>query len=493
LAHFLGLSDAADAFSAAFRIPNFLQNLFGEGVLSASFIPVYARLEAQGRHLEARKVAGAVAGLLALAIALLVAVGVTTAPWLLQILVPGFTGAKRELALHLVRILFPGTGLLVLSALCLGVLNSHRRFFLSYVAPVGWNAAIIVAALLPAAGTPADAIVVWTAWGAVAGGFLQVAIQLPMVLKLTGGLRLTFGAGDSHVATVLRNFFPAFVGRGVIQISAFVDSILASYLGTGAVAAFANAQMLYTLPVSLFGMSVAAAELPELSAAAGAPGDAHPVLRDRLERGMRQVAFFIVPSAVAMASLGHVLAAAVFQTGAFTHANAMYVWGILAGSTIGLLASSLGRLYSSAWYALHDTRTPLRYAVIRVLLTTILGYLAALRLPGAIGVSPAWGVAGLTASAGVAGWVEFYLLRRSLDRRIGRTRLSAGFSVRLWTAALAAGAAGWGILLLVTDRLGPIPTAAAVLVPFAAVYLGASLLLGVEEAGHLVSRFSRRR
>src|ERR1044071_7839939 len=125
-------------------------------------------------------------------------------------------------------------------------------------------------------------------------------------------------------------------------------------------------------------------------------------------------------------------------------ADARYVWVILAGSAVGLLASTLGRLFSSAWYALHDARTPLRYALIRVGLTIGLGYFAAIHLPGLLGMSPAWGAAGLTASAGVAGWVEFLLLRRGLDRRIGVTRLPAEFVARLWTPALAAAAAAWG-------------------------------------------------
>jgi putative peptidoglycan lipid II flippase len=461
-------------------------------VLSASFIPVYARLEAQGRHEEARRVAGAVVGLLALAVALLVALGVTATPWLVYALAPGFAGAKRALVIRLVRILFPGVGLLVLSAWCLGVLNSHRRFFLSYAAPVIWNAAIITATLLAGRGTASETLVLWTAWGAVAGSLLQFAIQLPTVWRLTGGVPISSGRGDANVRTVLGNFVPAFVGRGAVQISAFVDAILASLLPTGAVAALANAQTLYTLPVSLFGMSVAAAELPELSAVAGASEDANRALRERLERGMRQVAFFIVPSAVALAALGQVIAGAVFQTGAFTGADASYVWAILAGSAVGLLASTLGRLYSSAWYALHDTRTPLRYALIRVGLTTVLGYLAAIELPALLGLASAWGAAGLTASAGVAGWVEFLLLRRSLDRRIGATRLPAGYVLRLWGPALAAAAAGWGMLLVLHGRLGPIPTAILVLAPFGAVYFGGTFWLGVPLARELTARLRRQ-
>ena len=171
------------------------------------------------------------------------------------------------------------------------------------------------------------------------------------------------------------------MSRGVVQISAFVDAILASLLPTGALAGLANAQTLYTLPVSLFGMSVAAAELPELSAEAAAGEEAYLRLRARLEAGMAQIAFFIVPSMLAMAALGQVIAGAVFQTGLFSRSDAVYVWGILAGSAVGLLAGTLGRLYASAWYALHDARTPLRFAAIRVGLTIALGYIAALYVP----------------------------------------------------------------------------------------------------------------
>src|SRR5580658_6515599 len=142
-AHYFGNSDAADAFRAALRIPNFLQNLFGEGVLSASFIPVYAGLLAREKREEAGRVAGAVFAILALLTSVLVLAGVLATPLLSYAIALGFHGAKRDLLNSLVRILFPGAGLLVLSAWCLGILNSHRRFFLSYSVPVVWNATMI--------------------------------------------------------------------------------------------------------------------------------------------------------------------------------------------------------------------------------------------------------------------------------------------------------------------------------------------------------------
>ena len=165
-----------------------------------------------------------------------------------------------------------------------------------------------------------------------------------------------------------------------------IDALLASLLPTGAVTGLANAQLLYTLPVSLFGMSISAAELPEMSGDAGL--DAIDRLRNRLNAGLRQIAFFVVPSAVAFFALGDVIAAALLQTGRFTHDDAVYVWGILAGSAVGLLASTLGRLYSSTYYALRDTRTPLLYAIIRVVLTTVLGYVSRLCCHRDLGSEP---------------------------------------------------------------------------------------------------------
>ena len=488
--HYFGLGVVADALGASFRIPNLLQNLFGEGVLSASFIPVYARLLGEGREDEAGKVAGAVAGLLGLAVAAIVAVGVGATPLVVSVLAPGFTGDKRDLTITLVRILFPGTGILVFSAWCLGILNSHRKFFLSYVAPVVWNAAIIAAALL---GRRDDAgrLAVVIAWGAVAGSALQVLVQLPMVLRLARGLRLSASTADPEVRTVVRNFWPALLGRGVNQVSAFVDTVIASLLGDAPVGALANAQLLYTLPVSLFGMSISAAALPEMSAAQGSEAERHASLRAQLGDGLHRIAFFIVPCAMGFVALGQVLVGALFQTGRFHAADSRYVWAILAGSAVGLLASTLSRLSASTFYALGDTRTPLRYAVVRVALTTVLGFLCSVPLPPLLGIELKWGAVGLTASAGFAAWVEFTLLRRGLAARIGATHFSRGYLPKLWTSALVAGAAAFAVWRL-TAGLRPVIAGAVVLVPYALLY-GALTLAFRIPAAQAVLAWSRRR
>jgi putative peptidoglycan lipid II flippase len=489
--HYFGTSAAADAFSAAIRIPNFLQNLFGEGVLSASFIPVYVRLLAQGKDEEANKVAGIVASLLGLLVSVLVLIGLALAPILIDLIAPGFEGDKRQLTITLVRIFFPGAGILVLSAWCLGILNSHRRFFVPYVAPAIWNVAIIAALLGFGRAEDKSTLVKIAAWGSVVGSVLQLAVQLPVVLRLIGAIRFSLDYKLGEVRQVLTNFLPVFFGRGVVQISAYVDSMIASLLRMdGPVSGLRYAQTLYLLPIGLFGMSVSAAELPALSSTLGTREEIAAGLRTRLDAGLRRIAFFIVPSTVAFVALGNVIVAAIYRSGHFGATDVAFVWAILAGAAVGLPSSTLGRLYSSVYYAQRDTRTPLRFSLIRVLITTVLGYATTLYLPGLIHVDKQWGVVCLPATAGLAAMVEYSLLRRTLIRRIGRVALPASFLVRLWTSAVLAAAVAWVVERGVAG-LHPILVAVVVLGLYGLCYIAMTLALHVPEALAMMGRFVR--
>ena len=258
---------------------------------------------------------------------------------------PGFGGAKRELTVRLVRVLFPGAGLLVASAWCLGVLNSHGKFLLSYTAPVAWNAAMIATLVAFGPRHELNTLAIYLAWGSVAGSFLQFAVQAPMALSLSrggGALSMT-----PPVRQTVRNFLPVLISRGAVQLTGYVDAMIASLLPTGAVTGLTNAQLLYTLPVSLFGVAISAAELPAMSG--DASRDAGPegrfvALERRINAGLARLAFFVVPSAVAFAALGDVLAGALLQRGRFRPEDSLYVWAILAGSSIGLLATTMARL-----------------------------------------------------------------------------------------------------------------------------------------------------
>jgi putative peptidoglycan lipid II flippase len=361
------------------------------------------------------------------------------------------------------------------------VLNSHHKFLISYTAPVVWNIAMIVTLIVfGRRGTELPRLAVLLAWGSVAGNLLMFVVQLPAVWAVAPGVRPVFDVASAHVRTVVRNFGPVLMSRGVVQLSSYIDQMIATWLPIGAPAAMGNAQTLAILPVSLFGMSLSAAELPVMSGTMGIDPAGYETVRRRLDAGLRQIAFFVVPSAMAFVALGDVLAGALFQTGRFRHGDVLIVWGILAGTAVGLLASTLGRLYSSTYYALRDTRTPLNYAVVSVALTTVLGLLCAFPLPRLVGIAPIWGTAGLTASAGVAGWVEMLLLRRGMNARIGRTGLPAVYVAKLWTSALAGAAVAWAIKLALPP-LHPIIAAICILGPYGLVFFGGAYVLRVPE------------
>ena len=470
VARYLGIGMAADAFNVAFRIPNILQNLFGEGVLSASFIPVYASLMARGEEEEAGRVAGAAFAILGLVTSVLSVAGFFAAPLLIDVIAYGFEPATKQLAIPLVRILFPGAGLLVMSAWCLGILNSHRRFFLSYSVSVLWNVAMIVPMLWFGMGTGESRMAYIISIASVAGSAIQFFAQVPSVLRLVPALRIGFFTHLESVRTVVRNFGPVFVSRGVVQISAYIDSMLASPI-EGGVAMLGYTVNVYTLPVSLFGMSISAAELPAMSSAIGTTEEIAAYLRNRLLSGLRRICFLVVPSAVAFLVLGDLILGAIYQSrgGRFTAEGTLWGWGILAGSAVGLLAQTQGRLYSSTFYALKDTRTPLRFAIIRISLTAVLGFISARYLPAWLGLDPKWGIAGLTASAGVSGWIEFLLLRRALGRRIGTVHMGAAYLARLWAAAIFAAAVAFAIKLSVSYR--PEIRGVLALAPYCMIYL----------------------
>ena len=494
IAHVLGTSVAGGALRAALRIPNLLQNLFGEGALSASFIPVYARLRTEGRDAEAVRVAGAVFTLLALLSSVLVLIGVTWSPELVALLTPGFAPSTRALTTTLVRIMFPGVGLLVLSAWCLGVLNSHRRFFLSYASPAMWNLAIIAAVLFGRRASLEDAARL-VAWGAMIGSALQFLVQLPAVLALLRGLSLNPALEDPAVRTVARNFAPALMSRGVLQVSSFVDLQFATMISASAVAALGLAQSITLLPVTLFGTAITAAALPAMSSEGG-EGDARSAaLRTRLAANQHRIAFFIVPSAAAFLTIGDAIAAALYRSGRFGAADATWLWAILAGASLGLLASALARLYSSAFFALQDTATPLRFALVRVTVGMALAYLLGVRAPVWLDVETRWGAAGLTLAAGIAGWTEFVLLRDGLRRRIGALPPLLPHLVRLWGSALVAAAATWAARLVwLGPRAVPVRVEAVVLLLiFAATYGAVTLGLRIPDAVSLVARVRRGR
>ncbi|MGZ0229634.1 MAG: murein biosynthesis integral membrane protein MurJ [Acidimicrobiales bacterium] len=455
---------AADAFAAALIIPKLLQNLLGEGTLSASFIPVYSKLLEDENDDEAGILAGSVFSLLAVATAVLVLIGMLFAGPITDLVFHGFDDAKRELTVDLLRVMIGGIGFIVLSAWCLGVLNAHRRFFLSYVAPVLWNAAIIAAVAF--AGIRAwavDDVARAAAWGVLVGGIAQFLIQVPLVLRVLPTLRLGFNLHNDSVRTVLRRFVPAVSGRGVVTLSTFLDAALASLLVTGALASLGAAQVLYLMPISAFALSIAAAELPELSR--GTQNDAATIRQLRI--GLERIAFFLVFSMAIYLSAGESIVSLLFEHGKTTSDDARLIWLVLAAYSLGMPASGLSRLLQNVRFASGDVSGPARIAAFRVVVAGTVGVLMMFQLDrfGVAGGSidqagdlPAFGpvskdvrtgtdlvrlgAVGLAIGASVAAWLELALLQRRVRADLPDAPRAGAFIVKLLPAGLVAGAFG---------------------------------------------------
>ncbi|TVP77071.1 MAG: murein biosynthesis integral membrane protein MurJ [Gemmatimonadales bacterium] len=500
LAHFFGTSSVADAWKAALRMPNVLQNLLGEGTLSASFIPIYASMEEADRKEAARRFAGAIFGLLTVAVGLLALLGIALAPFLVNVFFAGFDAETRALTTGLVRILFPMTAVLVLSAWCLGILNSHRRFLLPYTAPVLWNLAMISALVGGAwwlglddgwsVERAGDELVRILAWGALAGGVLQFGVQLPSALGALGGFRPVVSTAVEGVRQALRNFVPVVVSRGAVNLGGWLDYTLASFLAVGAVAALSFAQTLYLLPIALFGMAVAAAELPELSRQRGqgrgagappAPDDPiRGIMAEQMGRAFARVAFFLVPATVVYLLLGDVVVAALYQTGEFGPPQVLLTWAVLAAYAPGMGASALSRVCASAFWALDDTRTPARLAWLRVGLALGAGFLLMWPMDTLeVGGGLRLGAVGLALGSSLAAWTEFVLLRRSLRRELGDHGMGYGQLGRLLVAALPAVLAGAALARLLPEAFHPVLVAGIVLPVTGVIFAGLALFLGV--------------
>jgi putative peptidoglycan lipid II flippase len=503
LATYFGAGLHADVFSAALRMPNVLQNLLGEGTLSASFIPVYSELLHQGRIKEAGRVAGAMFAVLLAIAGAIALLGVLLAPLAVTIFAPGFEGERRALTIAVVRIIFPMTGVLVLSAWALGILNSHRKFFLPYFAPVLWNAAMIAALVGFGGRVDLDALLMALAWGALVGGVLQFGVQLPGVLRLDRQIRLNSGRALPEFHEAVRNAGPAILGRGVVQLSTYVDMILASLLAVGAVARLQYAQTLYVLPISLFGMSVAAAALPEL---ARQRGSAATALREQTVAAVRRVAFFIVPSFVALVVLGDTFVAGLYEAGEFGAADVRIVWLTLAAYSLGLFASASTRVYQSAFFALRDTKTPARVAAIRVGTSAVASAvlmlqfepvtLGSLTIPAGVLADASvaglpLGPVGLALGAALGAWVEWVLLRARLAARVGSVGAGAGVLARMLGAAVAAAAIAYASAAT-SFAVHPLPRALLVAIVFGVVYFGGARVLGLAEAAAMFASVSRR-
>lgn len=420
MARYFGMGMETEAVNTAMRIPNTMRNLLGEGSLSASFVPVYTRLLEKDPR-AANALANAILGLLMATVSILTVVGIIAAPALTTLIASGLTGEKRELTIQLTQILFPMTALMVLSGWCLGIQNSHRRFFWSYASAAMWNVAQI--AFLLWKGPHAvllRELAIGLAWATLVGSLLQVAAQMPEVIKLVRPLRFSLDRTAPGVAETLKNIVPVIAALGVVQLSSTIDVSIATYLPGSPITSLMNANVVVLLPVALFGVSIAASSLPEFSRDSGSAR--HEVLLERLRAGWQRVLFYIVPSTVACIVFGDLIIGMLYRTGKFTAADERVVHTVLAAFAVGLISYASVKLLSSAHYALKDYKTPLRASLSSLVVSAVISIGLAVVLRNSI-----YAAAGIALGTALGSYVNLSVQIRGL-----RAKLGALYTTHMW-------------------------------------------------------------
>lgn len=427
---FLGAGPGADAFFVAFRIPNLLRRLFGEGAFSAAFIPTYVEtLQKHGRG-EAQRLASVASTSAALILAVVTLLGIILSPAIVRVIAPGFLeqASKFELTVTLNRIMFPYIFFISLVALAMGILNSIGHFAAPAAAPIVLNICMIVS--IPVAWVLFGVEPYYgLAWGVLIAGILQLVLQIPFMERAGVHVRPLFQFNDPALKRIGRLFVPAAFGGAVYQVNVVVGTILASLLPTGAVSWLYYADRLVELPLGVFAIALGTAVLPSMSRQAGMQD--MDGLKKSVSFSLRLIAFFTVPASVGLILLREPILACLFQRGLFTYADTQETAYALLCYSLGLWAFSCLKVVTQAFFSLKDTTTPLWVAIGAVAVNLGAGLL--LMGPMAQG--------GLALATSLAAAFNVLLLFAILVRRLGGfpTRNFVNSLMRIGLASLIMG------------------------------------------------------
>lgn len=428
LAAAYGTGLPAQAFVIAFRIPNLLRDLVGEGAANAAFVPVMSRIRATQGESSWGVLVQAVWVRLSMGSLFFCAGGVLLAPWLVRGIAPGFSSdpALFALTVRLTRIIFPFIGLVSIAALFMGILNSIHRFAAASFAPVLLNLGIIGGLLL----WETDAL--GPAWGVVLGGILGLLIQVPSVRK--EGVKLGFQV-KSHpgVRQIAQLLVPRMVGTGVYQIGAVVDTIFASFprlVGTGGVVSLYFAFRFLHLPLALFGISMAQAALPTM--ATQAAFEDLTAVKKTCAEALRSSLLIAIPATLGLLFMGYPIVQSLLERGAFTSEATKTTVSVLRWYAAGLVFMCMAKVLANTLYAMHDTWTPVRCAAMALGANVVLNF--ALVFP--------FGLSGLALATSLSSALNGFQLYRAVRQRVGP--FEGGFT--RWSMKVLVASLGMGIL-----------------------------------------------
>ena len=485
VARFFGSGLATDAFFVAFRIPNLLRRLLAEGSLTIAFIPVFTEYLTRKSREDAFQLARAVLTLLSIALVVVTLLGILFSPWIVRIQAFGFgaSGVKYDLTVLLTRITFPYILLVSLVAFFMGILNSLRHFAAPAAAPVFLNVGIIASTLWisPRLSQP----IVGVAIGVLIGGILQVALQIPWILRKGISLVPFWKPDHPGVRRIGLLMLPAIFGSAIYQLNQFIGTLLASFLPEGSISWLYYADRLVEFPLGVFAIAISTASLPSLSKQAAEKNIDD--FRDTLGHAMRLVFFITIPSMVGLIVLGRPIIQVFFGRGAFDAVSTAMTARALFYYSLGLWAFSGTRVLVSAFYALQDTKTPVKVATIAMLAN--LAFSVILMGPLRHG--------GLALALSLASTLQFCLLLIFLRSKLGRLDLRLLMNSAL-KSAVASAAMGLGIYLLYFRWLSPVPGSGfwslmvrVLLVVLAGkiIYFALARLMGCREVGSVLEIF----
>lgn len=510
IANFFGAGLVADAFFVAYRIPNLLRRLLGEGALSASFIPVFTEYLTTRPKEEAQKLARTSGLLLLTILSILTVLGIIFSPIIVRLVAPGFVKdpEKLSLTITLTRILFPFMLAIGMAALALGILNSLHRFVIPALAPCLLSISEIFFILLicPLMDRP----IVGLAWGVLAGGFAQLFFQLPAIVK--GGFISSGEKNQNRLYSKERNrlenlsknyillwkkwasllehpgvkrigllMVPATLGLSVSQINTFVDTICASFLREGSVTALYYADRLMQLPLALFGTSIATVALPVMSRSVSANNMGE--LKDTLSLAFRMILFTIVPASLGLMILGSPIISLLFERGRFTsEATRSTSWALLFYST-GIVAYAGVKVAASAFYSMQDTKTPVRIATVALLVNIVLNIILMQFLD----------VGGLALATAIASFINLSMLLFYLRKRVGKLKGREVFQslIRILLAGLV-----MGLACIYSSRMleenGKLVQVTGTILICLAIYILAAYLLRCDEIKYVWRMLTRK-
>lgn len=427
IARFFGAGMAADAFFVAFRIPNTLRELVGEGALSASFIPVFTEQMGQDKKRDAWKMAASLLNLMVIFLTVVTIIGILLSPYLIRIMAPGFAQIphKMELTVFLNRLMFPYIFMLSLAALFMGILNSMGHFSTPALSPVFLNIALIICALLlsPRLSQPAVALAI----GVLLGGVGQLALQFIVAFKKGFRFMKYMDIRNPSLRRVLLLMLPSSAGLAVSQVNHFVSTFLASFLQQGSVSYLFYSMRMVSLPNGLIGVALGTVILPTFSEVAARKDMGE--LRENFSFALRLSFFMTLPVLVIYLFFGVPMIQVLFERGLFDRQATLYTAQALLYYSLGLIFTVSNRIMIPTFYALQDTKTPVKISMITV--ASNVGLSIALVYPLSF--------CGLALATSLSSLLSFILLLWYLRKKVGR--LDGKKIFRSWSKTVAASAA----------------------------------------------------